>query len=342
MNSNQKKITSFISSQPHAPFLQTPEWGFFQEQLGFQSVTSTQEDTKGFVQASARMVEYPLFFSKKYWYCPQGYIGNETSSLKLLLPRLIDEAKKLAIPFIRYDRPYWKDTDEIGEFAKKNALQIRQTVDAQPRCTLLLDCSKSEKELLAEMHQKTRYNIHIAEKKNITTHRADSMKEAKAKLVVFCELLTKTGKRHAIRMYSKKYFETLFECMENTPLKLHLYTTEKDGTLLAGSLLLLFGDTATYLHGASDYTFRSSMAPYLLQWSMIQDAKRLGMRWYDFWGVAPADKKNHPLAGVSIFKKGFGGQVVCGRGTFDLVCDPWFYQVYKMGRLLRRTVGRSF
>ena len=40
---------------------------------------------------------------------------------------------------------------------------------------------------------------------------------------------------------------------------------------------------------------------------MIQEAKKRGCTLYNFWGVSPDNKPKHPWAGLSLFKKGFGG-----------------------------------
>ena len=45
----------------------------------------------------------------------------------------------------------------------------------------------------------------------------------------------------------------------------------------------------------------------LMQWEAIKEAKQRGCEEYNFWGIAPNDNKNHPWAGLSLFKKGFGG-----------------------------------
>ena len=41
--------------------------------------------------------------------------------------------------------------------------------------------------------------------------------------------------------------------------------------------------------------------------------------------------------GVTRFKIGFGGQIIKYPGTFDLVYDDAWYNIYKMVRQIRRT-----
>jgi lipid II:glycine glycyltransferase (peptidoglycan interpeptide bridge formation enzyme) len=76
------------------------------------------------------------------------------------------------------------------------------------------------------------------------------------------------------------------------------------------------------------------MAPFLLQWTLIQEAKRRGFRYYDFNGI---DENKWP--GVTRFKRGFGGRVVNFPGTFDLVFSDYWYKAYKFVRSIRRAVA---
>jgi lipid II:glycine glycyltransferase (peptidoglycan interpeptide bridge formation enzyme) len=73
------------------------------------------------------------------------------------------------------------------------------------------------------------------------------------------------------------------------------------------------------------------MAPYLIQWKAIEEGKRVGCKYYDFWGI---DKELWP--GVTRFKKGFGGFVYNYSGTFDIIVNKRRYFLYKILRYIRR------
>ena len=97
--------------------------------------------------------------------------------------------------------------------------------------------------------------------------------------------------------------------------------------------------TAVYYYGASSDEYRNVMAPYLVQWTAIQEAKKRGCETYDFLGVAPPfdgaqdlrdDVVDHPWAGVTSFKKKFGGEGVEFSEPFDLVLRPLVYSAYKL------------
>ena len=105
---------------------------------------------------------------------------------------------------------------------------------------------------------------------------------------------------------------------------------------LAANLEICFGDTVTYLHGASSSTSRESMAPYALHWAAMCEAKREGYRYYDFWGCNPSDPKSFyykpSWQGITRFKQGWGGELVDLIGTYDLPINKFLYKLAFFGR----------
>jgi len=115
-----------------------------------------------------------------------------------------------------------------------------------------------------------------------------------------------------------------------------LHIAYHDTTPIAAAIVGYFGDTATYLHGASSYEHRSLMGPYTLHWQIMQEAKRDGYHCYDFWGVAIKQQSNKTTnqhwEGISRFKLGFGGKIMDYPGTFDLPVSRFWYILYRLGR----------
>ena len=149
----------------------------------------------------------------------------------------------------------------------------------QPREILILDISKSEEELLAGMKQKTRYNIKLAEKRDVKVLASREKKY----IDEFCRLVKITAERDKITPHPENYYRKMFETIPPEILK--LYIAEYEGKIIAANLVLFFGKTATYMHGASDNEHRNVMAPYLLQWQTILDAKKSGCNRYDLGGI---------------------------------------------------------
>ena len=110
-------------------------------------------------------------------------------------------------------------------------------------------------------------------------------------------------------------------------------------------MISFFGKTATYMHGASDNLHRDVMAPYLLQWQAILDAKKAGCTRYDFGGIAThyslLTTHRNKWAGITKFKTGFAPETPPAQfpGCYDIVLNPVKYNLYKILQKIRRTLG---
>jgi peptidoglycan pentaglycine glycine transferase (the first glycine) len=80
------------------------------------------------------------------------------------------------------------------------------------------------------------------------------------------------------------------------------------GEAVSTALIIFGAHSAFYHHGASLQAHSAITPSELLQWRVIQDAKARGLQSYNFWGVVPDELTGHPWAGLSRFKKGFGGR----------------------------------
>ena len=110
---------------------------------------------------------------------------------------------------------------------------------------------------------------------------------------------------------------------------------------LVAGIVVDFGDTRTYLHGASSNEHREMMAPTFLHWEIMRDAKARGMRFYDWWGIAPdGSAMDHPWTGITRFKTGFPGERISSPGTYDIVLRPITYKMYNALRRVRRIIAR--
>ncbi|MBI1888387.1 MAG: peptidoglycan bridge formation glycyltransferase FemA/FemB family protein, partial [Candidatus Spechtbacteria bacterium] len=86
-----------------------------------------------------------------------------------------------------------------------------------------------------------------------------------------------------------------------------VFTAWYNNEPLASAIVVFYGNSAFYHHGASSSIYPKIPAPYLLQWRAILEAKKRGKKLYNFWGIIRDTGKKHPWAGITLFKKGFGG-----------------------------------
>ena len=76
------------------------------------------------------------------------------------------------------------------------------------------------------------------------------------------------------------------------------------------------------------------MAPYLIQWEAIKEARRRGCSFFDFLGIAPpGEEKGHELEGVSGFKHKFGGIVKSFPKGKEVIFNKFWYFLYCLRQL---------
>jgi len=200
----------------------------------------------------------------------------------------------------------------------------------QPKEIFIVDISKSEEQLLAEMKAKTRYNIRLAEKRGVIVREISNKKY----IDEFLRLTKVMAKRQGIAVHPEDYYRKMLETIPGDILK--LYVAEYQGKVIATNLVIFFGDTCTYLHGASDDEYRNVMAPYLLQWRQVLDAKKAGCEKYDFGGINTRykiqDTRYNSWAGITKFKLGFSPNTapVTFPGSYDIILNQGKYWGYRM------------
>ncbi|MBI3115531.1 MAG: peptidoglycan bridge formation glycyltransferase FemA/FemB family protein [Candidatus Kerfeldbacteria bacterium] len=323
----------FVARRPHAPLLQSWAWGEFQTAVGrpakrfllypdrSQPTTHHPPPTTASAAVQALKHRYPLGFES--FYVPHGPVfahpgAAQDPGVWQSVRDAIDAAAGPKTVFVR--------TEPAEPIADSRLLvAARQRPSVQPRLTHVLDLAPDEGALLAAMRPKTRYNIRLAERHGVRVLEGGS--ELFEHLTA---LLTETAQREGVHFFSPSYFRALL----HTPgLDARLYCGRVRGAVVTAILVVRYGDTTTYLHGGSSRRHRETMAPFLVQWSAIRAAKAAGARFYDFHGVAPADAlPNHPWAGFSRFKRGFGGVDVERGGAYDWVRMPVWYWLYRLGQ----------
>lgn len=241
----------------------------------------------------------------------------------------IAEAKKSDATFVRIEPAVLSDAEAKKFSLKPVGKASLLSGQASPKCTRILDLTKTEEELFAQMKPKTRYNIRLAEKKGVVVKKLDNED-------ILFEMLTATSEKNTgFSPHEKNYYTKLIKDLGKNDLA-HIYVAEHEGDFLAAILVTFYGKVATYLHGGQSDQKKNLMAPYLCQWTAIKEAKERGCAVYDFWGVAESEDPNDSWAGISRFKEGFGGEKIVFPGSYDLVLKPFWYNVLTFGAKLKR------
>lgn len=300
-------------------FLQSWEWGEFQKSVG-ETVRRETHEEAGEVVGVAQWIDRKVSLFGAYSFCPKGPIGK--------------------VPFVS-DKIFVR----IEPSDRAHLLHATKSIDVNPAHTLITDLRQSEEELLAGMHEKTRYNIRVAERHGVQVDLHHGSFDD------VWPLFSQTSQRGDFRLHTKSYYQKMLQTTHNEMI-VFCAIAQKSGTVLAATIMVDFGDTRTYLHGASSHEHRNLMAPALLHWELMKDAKARGLKFYDWWGVAPESSPpagggarrggRHPWAGISRFKRGFGGEEVVSPGTNDIVLKPSRYRLYQLSRSVARFIRHRF
>ncbi|KKU12043.1 MAG: Methicillin resistance protein [Parcubacteria group bacterium GW2011_GWC2_45_7] len=331
----------------------------------------TQHSTPVLVSVCG-IIKHELPFGKCYLYSPRGPIINEKLKMQneKWSEELIKKINSVAQ---RERAIFWRLEPLFNQQILHSTFYILHSIrPIQPKQTLVIGLTQTEDELMSAMHEKTRYNIRLATRKGIEVREGRfeefwQLMQETAKRDKF----SAHPRRYYEKMLEALHNSSPPACAGRPPLHnpsqspLNLGGEVKEGyrerddrnpplkvrggaggvmsarlhiayhgiTPIAAAIVAYFGDTATYLHGASSYKHRALMSSYVLHWHVMQDAKKSGYRFYDFWGIA---EKKWP--GITRFKLGFGGTSVNYSGTFDLpLSRPW-YILYRAGRKIQRII----
>jgi len=298
-------------------FLQTHAWLEFQKSIG-RKAWHLDDD-----KVMANIIQHDLPFGKNYLYIPHGpeiKFDEIEGGLKQKLASFMGNVSKIAQQeksiFVKFEPLHDTVIELIYEFSLRKSKK-----EIQPHKTVILDLLPSEEQLLSRMHYKTRYNINLAQKKGLTVIENDNIR-------IFWELLKKTSQHDNFSTHEFSYYQKLYNFFkDHHEIKTRLYIVMMGERPIASMIAIEYEKTVYYLHGAMDRECKNLMAPYLMHWEVIKQAKAREFQNYDFWGI---DAQHWP--GVTRFKLGFGGKTVEYPGAFDLPISKFWYFAYNLAR----------
>jgi len=197
--------------------------------------------------------------------------------------------------------------------------------------TIILDLTKSEEELLKEMHPKGRYNIRIAQKHGVEV----SVDNSDKTFAVYLDLLFGgTARRQKIYSHGPKYHLQLWSAL-NAAGMAKIFKAEYQKKIIACAMVFCHREGVYYAYGASALEHKEVMAQTLLMWKMIQWSKTEGYKFFDMWGSEEG-------TGFSRFKEQFGGKTVELAGSFDLPINNHGYWIFRLVEDIRWKILRMW
>lgn len=319
-NLETEKFDRFVQEHDSGSFLQSPSWGNWMTTNKKTPHNFAVVDGDENILLAAQVFETPIpKLRGTYLYIPYGPLIANSAGVGIT--KFFFEEIKKNFPKSLFTRVEPKEDIQINGKITKHI---------QPGKTLILDLTQSESELLSQMHHKTRYNIKVAGKHEVEI-KISSSKEALG-------LIDQTSRRQGYKNHPLSYYQELVKFFtDNTnTLKIQVYAAEYKNKILASAIMVDYGATRTYLFGGTSEEDRNVMAPYLMHWQAIKDAKNAGLKHYDFWGIETASGQT---PGFVRFKLGWGGKQVQYPTPIDLVQKPLWYNGYKLLRSLNRKLS---
>ena len=285
-------------------FLQSWNWGEFQAKIGEKIWRLGIFDSSH--QIGATLVIKITARRGNFLFIPHGPLVKELlmndrkKVLRLLLERLKKIAKDEKVAFIRI-APLWEKNKENIEIFQELGFRPAP-IHIHPEVTWQLDITFPENEILKKMRKTTRNLIKRSQKEGVKIYFSNDLKNVK----LFCELYQATVSRHHFIPFSYDFLKKEFESF--LPDNVLLFFAQWKDKILSSAMIIFWQKIAFYHQGASLNLFSKIPASYLLQWEIIKEAKKKGCVLYNFWGIAPKENRHHPWHGLTLFKKGFGGE----------------------------------
>jgi len=202
---DQSLLDQFVGFQERSQFLQSWPWGEFQHTQQNKIVRLGVFDQEKLL-GSAQIIEQVLPLGKKYWYLPRGpVVGARLPVEKFqavwstLLKEIVSRADRQRAMFLKIEPLLEKHSQQQFDALIKD-YEAKSVHFVQPKDSWYLELNKSESELLASMHQKTRYNIRLAERKGVTVRTTNMIDDFEA----FWQLMRETAKED---VYSRAWGE---------------------------------------------------------------------------------------------------------------------------------------
>jgi lipid II:glycine glycyltransferase (peptidoglycan interpeptide bridge formation enzyme) len=333
-----------IAALPDHHLLQTQEWAQLKSQFGWQAATKIWGDHTN--PDAAALILYRtvtvagLGPKLRVMYLPKGPLlrdwGDE-SLRDIVLNDLAQTARQNRAIFLKIDPDVTlgrgipdtieAEDDSVGKFVQEDLITRGfhySDEQIQFRNTVRIDLTASEDELLAQMKQKTRYNIRLAARKGVVVRAGKQ-----ADLPMLYQMYAETSLRDGFAIRGEDYYRNLWKIFiaQDEPTCRPLIA-EVEGETVAAVMLFWFAGRAYYLHGMSRAVQRNKMPNFLLQWEAIKTAKNAGCRIYDLWGAPDVFSEDDSMWGVFRFKQGLGGEVLRTLGAYDLPIRPTLYRIY--------------
>jgi lipid II:glycine glycyltransferase (peptidoglycan interpeptide bridge formation enzyme) len=274
--------------------------------------------------------------------------GTEDPEVRrLLLDRLLKEARKRRVLYMVV-QPVREDPEFSVRLTKAGFW--RSGAELISKATILLDITKSEEELLADLRKRHRSRIRHASREGVKVFECGP-----ADLPTVYSLMQDRAQRKGFPVDSLQTFQGLWNVMQPGG-HMHVTLAEADGEISATLIALGWGDTVYWKRGGWNGKHGHLGVNEAQHWESILWAKHQGYRRVDLEGidyecareVLFGEKASYDISkSPNFFKLGFGGSLVLNPEAREYVFPPLLRYAYhvlfpriRSSRLLRWLIDR--
>lgn len=327
---DREQWDAFVLSIPQHTFLQGWRYGESLQEVGHILLRIGLFDGAELVGA-AQLVRFHLK-PGSFLHCPHGPLlrnWTQTVYVDAMFDAIAAAGHTQQVSYIRLNPPL-AGLEPLFQARGCRPAPIQLYIEN----TWVIDLAQSPQALLRQMRRTTRNAIRDAVRAGVEVTVDTSLRD----LPVLLDLYTQTAAAQRFEPIAPQYIEAEARSFARSG-DCAIVCGRRNGVALAAVMVIFFGKTLYAHFGASLRTAPRTFAPHLVQWRIIEAAQARGCAQYDLWGIAPATAPDHPWAGFSTFKRGFGGREVTYTHAHDLPLKPHYLLVHVVETLRRRRRG---
>jgi len=322
---DKESYERFVNKKAGTTCMQMWQWADFRNKLGKKIYERVFVKENGSIKLTANIAINSFKVLGNILYIPQGPIWESSGTLNEFTSNIINFAKERNCFSIVCEPRVQKDSGEFNDLINAGFLFTDKAV--QPRCTIFLDISKNEEELLAGFSRTTRYNIGYAKRKGIEIKHFNKPCDI-SRIDDFYKLILMTQDRKYFHIQPLDYFKNLWLEFSNDG-KADLFEAWYNREHL-GTILTLNNDIwSASLFSASSRKYDKFKPIYLARWDSIKNAKSKGCQIYDFFGATDSNDSSHPFYYTTQHKLGFEKKFKRFAGTFEIILNPVKYRIWR-------------
>lgn len=310
------------------PFTQTEMYGRWRTAYESPPLLTVFEKA-GEVVGFAQWVRVFHPFGVSALYAPHGVVWKEAvESIEEVAKALRKFGEKESVSYIRIDvRGDIDTTVDLSQTSLQGVSPFLRFSYMQPRREQHLSLIGGYESVFAGMKKRTWRGIKASQRLGM------DIQNGRECIFDCIECIEKTARRKGFNSHSRKYYESLFETLNDN--ELFMLCGYKEGVCVACGCFVVYNKETLFLLGGSDDIYGAD-ASYGIQHIAIQEAIQRGCTVYNFGGVSFQDGDS--LSGVSFFKNGFGGTVMDVADPYDVIVRPLKHKLYIILKHIQKIV----